>query len=308
MVSALGFTLTLPTAGSAAPKPTEAELRKELAGLNKKVDALIEEYAAKRESLKKAQKAEDVAKANLRKAEKTYDEAKSEVDSIVQLSYQSNSGGLPSALLFSGGDMSGAAVMEQLTAQQSAYLEGFAQSRKRREQAATRAAELIEEIREEADEVEDRRRDAEELIKDIKKKLDQLVPLGSGRRSDGSWVPQLPNGVDNITDRTRNMRETIKRRFDLTHVVGCYRYDTFGEHPLGRACDFMMSSGGAMPSATGVRLGDEIAAWAIKNRNKLGVKYVIWRQRINHGSGWRFMSDRGGVTANHYDHVHISML
>nr|BFE82191.1 hypothetical protein GCM10020093_047920 [Planobispora longispora] len=103
------------------------------------------------------------------------------------------------------------------------------------------------------------------------------------------------------------MRNTIGRYFKLTHVVGCYRYDTFGEHPLGRACDFMMSSGGAMPSAAGVRLGDEIAAWAIKNRAKLGVKYVIWRQRINHGSGWRFMSDRGGVTANHYDHVHISM-
>ncbi|MBG0832810.1 hypothetical protein HS041_34485 [Planomonospora sp. ID67723] len=307
LVSAIGFTLTLPTAGSAAPKPTEAELRKDLAKLHKKIDALIEEYAAKRESLKKAQKAESVAKENLRKAEATYTEAKREVDSIVQLGYQSNSGALPPMLLFSG-DMSGAAVMEQLTAQQSAYLEGFARSRERREQAAARAGKLIDEIRDETEEVEDRRRDAEKLIKDIKKKLDQLIPLGSGRRSDGSWIPQLPNGVDNITDRTRNMREIIKRRFDLTHVVGCYRYDTFGEHPLGRACDFMMSSGGAMPSAAGTKLGDEIAAWAVKNRNKLGVKYVIWRQRINHGSGWRFMSDRGGVTANHYDHVHISML
>jgi peptidoglycan DL-endopeptidase CwlO len=306
LVSALGFTLGLPTSGSAAPKPTEAELRKDLVKLNKKVDKLIEAYAAKRESLKKAQKAEGVARENLRKAEKTYIEAKGEVDSIVQLRYQSNSAGLPPMLLFSG-DMSGAALMEQLTAQQSAYLAGFAQSRDRRRQAADKAAELTEDIREETGEVEGEREDAEKLIKDIKKKLDQLVPLGSGLRSDGSWTPQLPTGADNITDRTRNMREIIKRRFDLAHVVGCYRYDTFGEHPLGRACDFMMSSGGAMPSAAGVRLGDEIAAWAVKNKSKLGVKYVIWRQRINHGSGWRSMSDRGGVTANHYDHVHISM-
>ncbi|GIH78767.1 coiled-coil domain-containing protein [Planobispora longispora] len=301
----LAFVLGVPTAGSAAPKPTEAELRKDLAKLNKKVDTLIEAYAAKRESLAKAQKAEGVAKKNLRKAEESLTAAKGEVDAIAQLRYQSGASSLP-VLMFSD-NMSGAALMEQLTAQQSAHLEGFARSRDDRKKAAELAARLTERIRGEAEEVEEQREEAEGVIRDIKKKLDQLVPVGSGRRSNGTWTPQLPNGSDNITDRTRNMRNTIGRYFKLTHVVGCYRYDTFGEHPLGRACDFMMSSGGAMPSAAGVRLGDEIAAWAIKNRAKLGVKYVIWRQRINHGSGWRFMSDRGGVTANHYDHVHISM-
>ena len=33
---------------------------------------------------------------------------------------------------------------------------------------------------------------------------------------------------------------------------------------------------------------------------------MIWEQRINHGSGWKAMEDRGGVTANHFDHVHVS--
>jgi hypothetical protein len=33
---------------------------------------------------------------------------------------------------------------------------------------------------------------------------------------------------------------------------------------------------------------------------------VIWNQRINTGSGWESMEDRGGATANHEDHVHIS--
>ena len=39
--------------------------------------------------------------------------------------------------------------------------------------------------------------------------------------------------------------------------------------------------------------------------------YIIWRQRyydIRTGAGWRMMADRGGVTANHYDHVHVSVL
>ncbi|WP_329429126.1 hypothetical protein OG339_08950 [Streptosporangium sp. NBC_01495] len=304
--SIAAFTIGAPTAGIAEPKPTEAKLRADLAKLGKKVDKLIETYAAKRESLKKAQKAESVAKQNREKAEQVYVEAKRQVDSIVQLRYQSSGGGLP-ALVFSG-DMGAAAVMEQLTAQQSAHLEGFAGSLERRKKAAETAARLTDEIGEEAKEVEAQREEAEDVIRDMKDKLDRLAPTGSGRRSDGSWAPQLPTGADNITDRTRIMRDAVMRRFSLPYSVGCYRSaNDGGEHPLGRACDFMMSAGGTMPSAANTALGDEIAAWAIKNKTKLGVKYVIWRQRINHGSGWSFMSNRGGVTANHFDHPHISM-
>ncbi|MFF5210716.1 coiled-coil domain-containing protein [Streptosporangium sp. NPDC000396] len=306
LVSALAFTLGTATAADAAPKPDESRLRAELAELNKKVDKLIEAYAAKRESLGKAQKSEEAAKADLRKAEEAYTEAEKQVGSIAQFRYQSNVGSLPTLLFAS--DMSSAAIMEQLTAEQSAYLQVFARSRDGKKQAAEKAAQLTAQIVEEAEAVETRRREAEQVIHDIEKKLDKLVPRGSGRRSDGSWAPQLPTGTDNITDRTRIMREAIRKRFALPYEVGCYRsQNDGGEHPLGRACDFMMSTGGSMPSQEHVKLGDEIAAWAIKNKDALGVKYVIWRQRINSGSGWRAMSDRGSITANHYDHTHISM-
>ena len=40
--------------------------------------------------------------------------------------------------------------------------------------------------------------------------------------------------------------------------------------------------------------------------DELGVKYVIWDQQIDTGSGFEAMEDRGGDTANHKDHVHIS--
>jgi hypothetical protein len=49
--------------------------------------------------------------------------------------------------------------------------------------------------------------------------------------------------------------------------------------------------------------GDALAAYALQMP---GVEYVIWQQRYNDGSGWSLMEDRGGVTANHYDHVHVS--
>jgi hypothetical protein len=52
--------------------------------------------------------------------------------------------------------------------------------------------------------------------------------------------------------------------------------------------------------------GDRLAACALRNREALGVEYVIWEQRINHGDGWERMADRGGDTENHVDHVHVS--
>jgi len=42
--------------------------------------------------------------------------------------------------------------------------------------------------------------------------------------------------------------------------------------------------------------GDKLADFALRNRDRLGIKYVIYRQRINYGSGWRAMEDRGGAT------------
>ena len=68
------------------------------------------------------------------------------------------------------------------------------------------------------------------------------------------------------------------------------------DHPSGKAIDFMVDR------AT----GDALAACTLRNQEALGVSYVIWKQRINFGSGWEPMEDRGGVTANHFDHVHVS--
>jgi hypothetical protein len=68
------------------------------------------------------------------------------------------------------------------------------------------------------------------------------------------------------------------------------------DHPGGLAVDFMVDR------AT----GDRLAECALRNQDALGIKYVIWEQRINHGSGWEAMEDRGSATANHFDHVHVS--
>lgn len=53
--------------------------------------------------------------------------------------------------------------------------------------------------------------------------------------------------------------------------------------------------------------GDQYADYGVADKVHR-VDYVIWRQRINtrDGRGWRMMEDRGSITANHYDHVHVS--
>ncbi|MEU8323300.1 hypothetical protein AB0C33_33485 [Nonomuraea sp. NPDC048881] len=290
---------------AAAPKPSEAQLRAQLKELNRKVDKLIETYNLKRVELAKAQQAATTAQQRLTAAEQALATAEQRVAEIARLRYQNGDTSLPAFMMTPDGG--GAAVLEQLTAEQQAVVDSVAKARDDQKKAATAAAALATELKAGTAEVAEQRDDAQDVIDDIKKKLQDLVPFGPGKKSDGSWAPELPAGSDNITPRTRLMRAQVQKNFSLPYEVGCFRSGSSGEHPLGRACDFMMSTGGTMPSAVNNALGDRLADWALKNKAKLGVKYVIWKQRINQGSGWRSMSDRGSITENHYDHVHISM-
>lgn len=80
-----------------------------------------------------------------------------------------------------------------------------------------------------------------------------------------------------------------------------------GHHPVAeRALDILVSDVyGQLPSDDNA-LGDEVAAFALDYQVEHGIWYVIWRQRYNDGSGWDPMEDRGSITQNHYDHVHVS--
>jgi LysM repeat protein len=71
-------------------------------------------------------------------------------------------------------------------------------------------------------------------------------------------------------------------------------------HPSGLAVDYMVMSDAA--------LGDAIAQYHVDHWDELGVEYVIWQQRIltSPTGSWKPMEDRGGVTANHFDHVHVN--
>ncbi|KAK4501574.1 hypothetical protein PRZ48_007383 [Zasmidium cellare] len=85
------------------------------------------------------------------------------------------------------------------------------------------------------------------------------------------------------------------------------------DHYTGMAIDLMISDAGGDATIG----GREIAEWVMRNRNDLKLKYVIWGQRIwsnEVGSSdkvvgwpaWRNLGDRESITANHWDHVHVS--
>jgi hypothetical protein len=74
-----------------------------------------------------------------------------------------------------------------------------------------------------------------------------------------------------------------------------------GDHGAGRALD-IMSTGS---------LRDAIADYVRAHASAFGVSYVIRAQHIwsveRSSEGWRAMEDRGSATANHFDHVHVSL-
>lgn len=109
-----------------------------------------------------------------------------------------------------------------------------------------------------------------------------------------------------LQPQTAAFKEEIANLFGITSFSG-YRPGDSGDHGKGLAIDFMVPVSSA--------LGDQIAEYAIQNMASRGINYIIWKQRFyapydsQYGPAytWNPMPDRGSVTENHYDHVHVSM-
>ena len=109
-----------------------------------------------------------------------------------------------------------------------------------------------------------------------------------------------------LQPQTAAFKEEIANLFGITSFSG-YRPGDSGDHGKGLAIDFMV------PESS--ELGDKVAEYAIQNIASRGISYIIWKQRFyapfdskyGPANTWNPMPDRGSVTENHYDHVHVSM-
>lgn len=108
-----------------------------------------------------------------------------------------------------------------------------------------------------------------------------------------------------LQPKTAAFKEEVASAYGITSFSG-YRPGDPGDHGKGLAIDFMVPE-----SST---LGDQVAQYAIDHMAERGISYVIWKQRFYapfasiYGPAytWNPMPDRGSVTENHYDHVHVS--
>ncbi|TCC57144.1 SH3 domain-containing protein [Kribbella pittospori] len=107
---------------------------------------------------------------------------------------------------------------------------------------------------------------------------------------------------DGLTQDAIRVHRAICAKFpDISSYGGLRSGDSGSEHSSGRALDIMVSGSE----------GQEVADWLHANYKKLGISQLIWSQHIwtvqRSSEGWRAMEDRGSTTANHYDHVHVSV-
>ena len=299
--------LLVPSAGDAAPDARAApggpavqglpaaNSPGELARLEARAARLSRQYRGQLVTLADAQNAARLATAKALRLRRQLGQAHRELARLAAASYM---GGVqdPLGAVFGGGDprraLEAAATAEYVVQQRSARQHALARFMATEQQAEQAARAKVGELRRMVASLASQRR-----------RVDALM---------AKFQPESPTiGGDGITPRMLSVRDEIDRRFGPFSSIGCLRAEAGGEHPLGRACDFMLSTGGVMPSGSDVQRGYDIAAWAQANASRLGIMYIIYRQRIwdirNASAGWQPMADRGSITANHFDHVHVSV-
>ena len=115
--------------------------------------------------------------------------------------------------------------------------------------------------------------------------------------------------MNGLTPHTKKMKVALAKKFGITSFSLFREGDDDGTghgHNSGMAVDFMVPVNSAQ--------GDQLAEYLTKHMDELGVYYIIWKQRFympqqniyGPANTWNIMPNRGGVTANHYDHVHVS--
>ena len=128
-------------------------------------------------------------------------------------------------------------------------------------------------------------------------------------KSAPSSIPPSWRAVERgLKPNAIKVHRAARAKFPQITTYYTLRAGVFTDHSTGRALDLMIPN---YRSASGKALGYKVAAWAKANARDLGINYVIWNQHIwniqRDSEGWRYMADRGGDSANHKNHVHITV-
>ncbi|MBB4933803.1 flagellar motility protein MotE (MotC chaperone) [Lipingzhangella halophila] len=305
LLAGLAAATLLICAPAAYAEPEEEEV--DIDELNERAEKLEEEYEGELPQYTDAKESVETAEEKLADVEDQLSDAEADVAQVAAAQYKGT--GLDptvEVVMSSSPDntLDDAALAGRISDSNGERVINLTELKEAREEASEEAETELAEAKDLIDDLEEQRDD---VLAKIEKYEEEQVPETPG---DGT-VPASAKGwgFDGATPRMAAIRDEIIQEFGAPFPVGCVR-SSADDHGTGQACDFMMSNNGGHPSAENKELGQQIANYAQANADRLGVKYVIWEQRIwdsrNPGSGWKQMDDRGSITENHYDHVHVS--
>lgn len=102
---------------------------------------------------------------------------------------------------------------------------------------------------------------------------------------------------------TVHIYRSVCALFPAVNSFGGWRAGGRQFHKNGRALDIMLT-----PRAESA-LGKRIANYLIQHARDFNIDHIIFEQKIwtPGNPHWRKMADRGGITANHFDHVHVAI-
>lgn len=338
--------LTAPTTASATPVLAAPGADEEggTAALHEQLDAASRGFLDAQAALANSRDTQQKLTAQLKTLERDVARRTEAVGEIATVAYQTGRLGALSALLGSESPDSlvdRALALNAVAATENDALRQLAEARRRTTAAKTAIDTEVSRQQTHLTEMAARKKQAEQALdaaeaaaaararaeaEEARRARQQETTAGSAptgrpasarpapRRSDGSWPPESCSANDPttsgcVTPRLLHAYQQTKAA-GFNRYVSCYRRGSSGEHPKGRACDWAAQTGGFGGVATGGdrTYGNNLAAYYIANANRLGVLYVIWFRRIwLPSSGWRSYSGSGSPSAEHTNHVHLSV-
>jgi uncharacterized protein YgiM (DUF1202 family) len=136
--------------------------------------------------------------------------------------------------------------------------------------------------------------------------LSKSKPSSGGSGSGGG---SLSGSTKGLKPNALKVLAAVRKNWPQIKTFGGVHADALPDHPSGRALDLMIPG---YKSASGKKLGHDMSRWLQKRHSELGINYIIYDQHIwnvqRNKEGWRYMAGRGSDSANHKNHVHVTVL
>lgn len=310
-------------AAPTTPTPSGHEEDGEPKLLNDVIEQANRDYSAAKSKLDKSKKRQQELALEVSRAQADLDALAPQVGQIATQAYRTGRIGAVAMLLESDSPDSfvrRAGVLDEMNMVNEKKLSQVNEVKGRAEQAKLALDTEVREQQKQTALMAKRKSEADKALSLVGGKgftgglVDATSPvarIGPGRTADGDWKPQScsekdPTTSGCVTARTLHAYKEVKRA-GFNRFVGCYRSGGPWEHPKGRACDWSLQKSGfsSWHNEDTRTYGNNVAAFLIRNADRLGIYYVIWNRQIWFpATGWSSYSG----PSNHTDHVHMSLL